>query len=409
MAWATRYIPDDVRGLDYGTQADFKTAPAGWSSLAAAQEIAHETKQEAIERVVQKTGVARGPEPFIPGPKSGPFGFKLPVRGGKLAAGGGGAADWLAVAAYCGMSKTTVTGDTGIITGGSSSTITALDADFPVASYFPGGWILTTADKSGTPDLQLRMITDRSSSGGTTTLTVSPDWDTDPVNLDDTHDIVILTPTIGQIATYLGFRVFMGQGSTDRHRVEYRGCAGTFKLATVGVGEFPMCEFAMQSDLWTETENSRAVAIDTLADPRLLLADQLYFDNQCVDFENLGFDPGTELIAMPGQCQDTSEGRIGWFVKRHVPAIEFVPYWDAEWYDLITNKTENKLVYMNVNDSNDAWGFGIPAAQVVAHDPGAIGDGLVGSAVQIMAIDPGQDSDSPANDIKLFSLVAAGT
>jgi hypothetical protein len=404
MAWATRYIPDDVRGVDFGTMADFETAPVGYTELAAAQEITHETKQEAIERVVQKTGVVRGPEPFIPGPMSGPVALKLPVRGGSLAAGGRTTADWLTLAQYCGMSKTSLAGGVGTITGGTSSTVTADDADF--TGYRAGLWILVNADKGSTDDLQLRMITDRSSAAGTTTLTVSPDWDTTPVASDDFFDLDVLTPALGEPGSYLGLDVYMGQGSTDRHRVRYLGAAGTFKIATTNVGELPLMEFAYMTDRWTQSEASRVVAIDTLADPRLLLADQLYFDSQCISFESLGFDPGTEMVPLPGQCLSAEQGRIGWFYKNHVPVFEFQPYWDAEWYALMQASTESALVYMNVNSDEDAWGFGMPAAQVIAHDPGSIADGLVGSTVEVKAVDPGVATDDV--QLPLFSIAVTG-
>ncbi len=407
MAWAQRQIPDDVRGLDFGTQADFGTAPVSLAPVAAAQEITHETKKEPIERMVQKTALARGPEPFIPGPQSGAVAFKLPVRGGKLAAGGLTTADWLALAQYCGMTKTDLPGAAGVITGPGVGDNQVEGPDASLALYKPGMWILIECDGGGTPDLQMRMIVDWESAAGTTTLTVSPEWNTNPVAGDDIYDLHVLTPTIGQ-PTYLGLDVFMGEGGVNRHRTRYEGCAGTFKLPAATVGEIPMAEFNFLTNSWVNSENSRDPAEDAMADPRLLLADQLYIDNECIDFENLGFDPGTEMVPMPGQCLATGQGKIGWFHRRHVPVMEFQPYWDDEWYSLWASLTKNKVVYFNVSDSEDAWGWGIPAAQVVAHDPGAIADGLVGSAVEMKAVDAHEGSTS-GDLIPLFSIAVTGT
>lgn len=403
MAWDTKFIPDDVKGIDSGLMADFQTAPVGYAAIPPAEEITHETKQEAIERAVQKTGVARGPEPSILGPMSGPVAFRLPVRSGKLAIGSLGTSDWLTLAQFCGMTLTHLDGGIGVVTGPGvgDNQIEALDADF--AGYLVGMWVMVTADKSGTPDTQLRLITAVASAAGTTTLTVTPEWNTNPVALDDLLDIDVLTPAVGEPDSYLGFDVYMGadDGATNYHRVRYLGAAGTFKIPAVNVGEIPMMEFAYMTDRWSEDETARAEATDTLDDPRLLLADQLYFDDQCIDFESLGFDPGTELIPLPGQCPSTGQGKIGWFYKRHVPVIEFQPYWDREWYALMQALTESALVYMNVSSEIDAWGFGIPAAQVVAHDPGSIADGLVGSTVELKAVDAG-------DSIPLFSIVVTG-
>jgi hypothetical protein len=395
----------DVRGVDWGEAADFESVPGAFSPLVKARDVKGEFTQEMIERIIQKTGLARGPEPSILGVKGGSVNFNLPVRGGKTAAGAGSESNMSKILSNCGMVRQNIADGIGKVTGGAAGNVTMLDAD--ATGYAAGGWVCVNADKGGTPDVQLRYITEVESAAGTTTISVTPNFDTVPVNADDLYALDSFTPSPGEPTSYVGLDLYRGQGATNRHKVQALGCAGTWKIPTVALNELPMMELAFMIDTWEESEAARSDEDpdDLLADPRIMTTSALYWGTTELSTENFAFDPGFPLIVMPGTQYDN--GRDGWWYQNPVPVFEIKPYWDAEFYDLWKNRTTEEAVLINLLDRYDFWGVAVTRAQVVNVEEDTIGEGLLSSKPTLLATDP-HETAVEDDQLPLFSIVFSG-
>jgi hypothetical protein len=387
MAYENLLISDDRRLVKVGgPQTNFETDFAGALSVVAAEAITLETSREMIERMIQKEKL-RGPESQLLGPRTGTLGFQIPMRGGKLKASPFRAASpFYGLAPYCGLAVLHTAGTTGgLVTGGSANTIEALDADF--ADYNVAFMVM---HKPQVGDPELRLITDRDSSGGTTTLTVTPDFTVTPTAGDDILPLDQCGPWIQESPAYAAFEIGIGKDSPNRRLFRFDGCAGTFTIPAVATGLEPKAEFSFMSDRWTESDNDLDWIDDVYADPALMLQDQLYLGGEAIDNESFGFDPALELIPMPGQKDGAvSDGRIGWFFRNSIPVFTIAPYFAADFYTWWANRTLKELVYTNVQDEYQAWGIGCLGVQIVGQSPGAFAGGLVGSTVALAVVDPG--------------------
>ncbi len=301
MAFAPRFIQETLKGVSWGEAASFGAAPGTFAALIKADQIAAEYGRNPIERNVQRTAAMRGPEVSLLGPQDGKLAFQLPMRGGSLVAGGTAESDISALISNMGMTRANVGAGAGKVTGGSSTTVVMLDAD--ASDYAVGGWIGVDANET---DPQIRPIIRIVSDETHTTITVAHPFATDPVNGDDLMPLDYFIPNPGVPASYLGFDYYAGGDATDRSKIRYLGCAGTWKIPTAGIGSYPMMEFEIMADQWAKSEANRADAEDLFLENALMLADSVYWGATQLDIENFSFDPGLEFFGPGGQrvaCQ----------------------------------------------------------------------------------------------------------
>jgi hypothetical protein len=399
MAFAPRYIDLLIRGLQYGTAA-FGATPGAFTSLMAREIGMPETTRAMIQRMLQKPVGNRGPEAAIIGPQSWKIAFKLMMRGGKLLAGTGGDSEFLALAKYCGMTLSAGAGGSGKITGGSTITLQALDAD--LASYSVGMFILF---KHSTYT-SLRFISGKASLAGTTTLTFWPAVAAGaaPASSDSFYpcDTIVPDADNGSPSAYTGFDFFMGAGSTDRDKARLLSGCGSFKFPTMKTGEMPLAEFEFEGDNWATSEASATQDLDTYATPKLVLSDLLYFDDDAIEFESFGFDPGIKRVVKPAGSQ--ANGRQGYFYRDCEPKVEIVPYWDEEWMALWAAGTQKKLYFAQVEDQLQAWGIAIPAVQIAGVKRGTIGGAMVSSNLDLLILDPHKNADATPVALPRFAI-----
>lgn len=410
MAFAKRFIPTDVRGIDWGEAADFESVPGAFSPLVKARDVKGELTQNEIKREIQKTKLAAGPEPSLLGAKGGTMGFSLPVRGGKLAAGTGAESNLSKILSNCGMARQNVPDGIGVITGGTASTVTMLDAaGIDLDVFHPGGFICVNADKSGTPDIQLRAIDQLQSAGGTTTITVAQDFDTTPVNLDDYYALDSFIPAVGEPTLYTGLDLYKGQGATNRQKIRALGCALNWKIPTVAIGDLPMMEFEAMVDTWAVSEASRSDEdpADLLADPRAMLDAAFYWGAEELSTQDFAFDPAFPLTIMPGALYDN--GKDGWWYGGPVPALEINPYHDAEFWALWAARTAAAVALYTVGDRYDFWGLCMFATQIVGVEESQVGESLIGSKPTFLATDPHESPTPEFDQLPLFGICFSGT
>lgn len=403
MAFSTMFITDILRGIDWGEAASFGATPGSFSALVKADQVVASLTKEVIERAVQTTQPMRGPAPSLIGRHTGKINFVLPMRGGALVAGGTAESEICQLLSNMGLARHNVAAGVAKVTGGSSTTITMLDAD--ATDMVVGGWV--AAGTNAGDDVQVRPIIRVEASGGTTTVTVGCPWATTPVNGWDIHPLDYLIPADGEPTKYLGIDLYQGGDATYRHKYRALGCAGTWKIPTAKIGSLPMVEFEINVSQFSESEANRSDEEDLYSEAQtLMLADSLYFGATQIDTDSIAFDPGLDLVEMPGQSGANDQGRIGWWYKQAVPKLEILPYWDSEWPTLRDAGTTEEAVYVNEGGADQFWGVCIFKTQVVDVGQEALSNGMLAAKPSLIACNPHINDDS--DELPLYSICLSG-
>ena len=402
MAFAPRFIQSTLKGVSWGEAASFGATPGAYAALIKADQIAAEYDRSPIERNVQRTAAMRGPELSLLGPQNGKLSFQLPMRGGALVAGGTAESDISALISNMGMLRANVSAGVGKVTGGTSTTVVMLDAD--ATGYGVGGWVGVDANNGADP--QIRPIIRLVSNAGDTTLTIAFPWATDPVAGDDLMPLDYFIPKAGLPTNYLGFDYYAGGDATDRSKIRYLGCAGTWKIPTAGIGTYPMMEFEIMADQWAKSEANRVDAEDLYVESSLMLKDAVYWGATQLDIENFAFDPGLELVWMPGQSGGSDQGRLGAKYKTAVPVFEITPYHDDEIFDIWAAKTTEEVSYVNEESADEFWGICQFKTQVVGITEEDMSNGYLSSKPAFQAVHPHDNEDDA--EYPLFSICLSG-
>ena len=398
MAYSAKQISTALGGIDYGTAAGITATPGAYTELYA-KDIEADTDSAMVEVEVQKSDPARGPEPSIVGPDRGTVKFKIPMRGGKLVGGSGGTSIIATLGQYCGMALHDLAGGTAKITGGTTTTMTCLDADDP--GWSVGDMILLDCD--GT--LVMRQILRIQSSAGTTTITVSPEMPGSPQSGADFYPTDTLVPDPDRVSTFVGLDVYRGEGSTDRNKIRALGCAGKFALEEVEAGGLPWVAFEyMIGGGWTSSDESRANADDAYAEPPLFLSDAFYFDDTQIHVKSFAFDPGSNPQMIEGQ---TATGIQGFKYLEPAVALSVNPLFDDQYFTDWLAGTIRKAFVSRVVDQYQAWSIGVPAVQVTkAGDRNEFTTGIASAGISLKVVDPGENADS--TQYPLFAIGFAG-
>ena len=420
MAYAASYVDSDLVGLEYCEEATISAATALYTPASAtkgplyAKDITAEVSAHMIDVAPQKPQMNRGPNASIVGAKGGKIGFKLPLRGGQIAAGTRGTSPIYSLGKYSGFTRKSITAsaNNSIVTGGTSSTVTMLDAD--AAQYEVGDFILVNCNEAVSGVLQLRYITKMVANAGTTTISVHPNFATNPTSLDSTFSLDILTPAAtnaGQIIDgstnkFFGFKYYKGYGALNRSMLWGLGGAGTFKFDAVKAGEIPYASFEYMVDSWS---SSAAADMTTSADafytPPLWVSDDFYIGEVAVDVEEFSFDPGHQLVPIAGQGPN---GRHSWFYKDMKPKLSFKPYWDEQYVTDWLAGTQSQVFIQRVASNSNAWGICIPSVQFEKVKHGAVSGGMLGADLDIRITDPGSNDEVSPAQFPLFSICFTG-
>jgi hypothetical protein len=399
MAFGELHIRSDVCGIDYGTDSDIDGTPAGFTEVYAG-DIEEEIGIEHAEVDVQKTSGALGPEPLLVGPKTAALKFKVPWRGGEQSDGSPGASLITTLGQHMGLELRNRAGGVGKITGGTTSTMTCLDADNP--GWEVGDFIIL--EVNGT--VMMRQIIRLQGAGGTTEITVTPDMGDSPVNGEDFFPTDTLVPAPAKVSTYTAFDVYRGEGAAaDRIKYRLLGGAGTFRLEDVAAGGLPWAvfEFAFGGG-WTDSVASRVHVADTYADPLLFLSDQFYLDDDAVHLSSLAFNPGLQRQALPGQ---TATGIQGFVYLRPKPELSIKPLFDEQFIADYEGGTSRKAFYARVGASSNAWAIGLLDVQFQkAGGREDYVDGVAGAGIECRINDPGLNDDD--EQLPLFALGFSG-
>jgi len=401
MAYATRYMNEQYRGLSYGTAASLAAAPGAYSALfAEAIEVA--VKQNPLQPMTQRSQAARGKDAAIMGADQGELSCKLQLRGGKTAAAARGTSPIVTLAQYMGFSLSQLAGGADKVTGGSASTLECADGDDP--GWAIGDFVLVNADEDGTPDLQMRCISRIQSSEGTTTITVFPDFSTNPANGDTFYAVDVLKPSPGKMTTYHGLKAYRGAGATDRHMLELLGCAGSMLIEEIAAGEIPYVTMKWLVDNFAASEDNRVEAQDDFAKASPLLSDSFYLDSQDIPLASFSFNPGLEPKPIVGSSG--AQGRINWHHSDPDPELVIKTLHDNQHWTDLAAETERTAFISSVLDNMQAWAIGVPAVQIIEAGYGDYPEEMTGAALKLKINNPGQNTDD--TDYPLFSMGFSG-
>ncbi len=378
-----RLIPSDLAGIQYKEQSDFATAATGsFTLMRGARNIKFTPGLSMHEPGYQKTSDMRGPDPSVVGGYGGTLAFEVP-----LATAGGSEAPVMALMKNCGVTQINITAGTDTITGGTTSTLTIGVGD--IGNIVVGvGMMVVQA--TGTPSL--RFVT-RVADGATTTLTLNTDMEngTAAANGDDWTAVDTLVPKSGEPTAYMSFKVYQGQGSTDRLLWTLNGCAGTFSIPAVDADTLPVVAFEFMVDVWADSEASVAQANVSGNVPVAILGDKFFVDGTATLTRSIGFNPG--MVLNPILATSGSNGRSGWFYSTSDPLLEVLPLHDTAWTTKMETPSTFEAMFASYTSSTNAWGLFVPKVQVVADDK-TDSDGLLRETMTLKACDPGATADS---------------
>jgi hypothetical protein len=199
---------------------------------------------------------------------------------------------------------------------------------------------------------------------------------------------------------YLTFRVYQGDGDL---LWTCTGCAGTWKIDSVGANALPMISFEYQIDSWVLTAAALAASTDTYSAVHPLLGDAIYLDNTALATAEFAFDPGVEMV--PLSSYSGANGREGWFYKHSAPKIGIKPYFDIAWWTGMSAGTTYQLAMTSIKNELSAWGVYAPAIQVVKLPEDAV-EGIVALKPEILVTDPG--SSTEGTEIPLYAIAITG-
>ena len=377
-----RLIPSDLAGIQYGEQADFATATTTLTLMRGARNIKFTPGLSMHEPGYQKTSDMRGPDASVVGGKGGTLAFEVPLSSGVAAS----EAPVMALMKNCGMTQISVAAAVDKIDGGTTTTFTIPSGDLGNVAVGCGLMIVQAAG-----DPSLRFVT-RVADATTTTVTFN--CDTEPATAiaanDDLTAVDTLIPKSGEPAAYLTFRVYQGQGATDRLLWTLSGCAGKFSIPAVEADALPVVQFEFLVDTWADSEASIAQTDVTGVVPQPVLGDKFFVDGTATLTRSIGFDPGMALS--PIMATSGTNGRSGWFYSASEPVLEILPLSDTAWTTKMETPTTFEAMFASYKSTTDAWGIFVPRVQVVSDDK-ADSDGLLRETMTLKAVDPGATAD----------------
>lgn len=410
MAFDEMYIRSKDCGIDYGTDADIDGVPGAYTEVFA-KDIEEDLGMESVEVEVQKPSYPPdpgsrpvfGPEPLIAGPERAGLKFKVPWRGGRVAAGTGGDSLLATLGQYGGFDLHELAGGAGDITGGSTTTMTCADVD--ADSWNVGDMIILDCNVAGGGSIVIRQIESITTLAGTTTVTVTPEMPDSPVAGENWYPTDTLVPKTGKVTTYTAFDVY--RGGVDDY-IRYRllgGALSALRLAEVQSGGLPWAELEyMFGGGWTHAVSNRAHAEDTYGSPLLFLSDRFYIDDTAVHLASIAFDCGLKCQSLPGQ---TATGIQGFHYLVPEPELTIKPLFDDQFLDDYVALTERKVFYGRLTDEYEAWAIGVPSVQFAkAGAREDYVDGVAGAGVTCRINDPGVNASG--SQLPLFAIGFSG-
>lgn len=381
-----RKIPSDLAGLTYVEESSFSTDPgSGYVRMRCVSGLSFKPEIAMHEALCQKSSDQRGPDPSVVGAKGGTLSFDA-----KLYTVSGSEAPVMKLMKRCGWKQTSI----------SSTTISASTAanKFHVAAGDVGNLAVGVAvlhvPASGTSSI--RFIKDEQTLVSTPEFTVNADFATSPSAGDTlaTIDTIIPDPDSRDPGATFTFKVYQGQGSTDRLMWTLTGCAGKWSLASVDADGLPVIHFEFLVDSWADSESSISQTDKSGNDAHPVLGDVLYIDGSEVETRNVEFDPQHGPVAVP--ATSGTNGRSGWVYGLADPKAKILPLHDVDWITKLEAGTTFDLEFESLNADDDAWAFWVPAAQVQSYDL-QDSDGILRPTMDFLATDPGHGTISGDN------------
>ena len=380
---------------------DTSDLPIGWGSTSAAGDVY--LLRKAIDATDISAGVA---EEYIPrgtnrvnfskgdgvvGPRSGTFSFSLPIRpSGSLASSGnkpqqsnvGGLLE------ACGLEETITQSQTATTGGTTTSIVFTGTTDVPKI----GQMVIHNGNAT--------FVTAISSSGGNTTLTVSPALPVAPASGDVINlSRMYSTTTDGDLyGVTLEYEV-----DSVRHTIT--GCMGN---VTLNDGAAPTMSFEFQVDHWIRNIQASGCSYvrgySTVAP--ILAQDRLaYLDGTAADIGGLTATPGTEVVAKGVQGSQGVNGRVGFQISNIVPGATFNTLLDAQGSSI---PEDGKFLKRTANDFAVVFGshgstfaVRLPVARLIESPTPTDLDGVVGAPNVVEAQDAGRKLNETNNVSKV--------
>ena len=388
---AVLLIPSDIRGVEYKEQVSWAAGdPGGAYTGLRCFDAAFKAEQTMHEPGYQKPEGVTGPDPAIPGGKGGVLTFKTWLRGGN-----GAESEFSALAKNCGIDRNANAEDlTGVIAGSAAGTLLIEDA---LPSEITGDGVLIDG---ATTDTQIRFISRKQAGvpAGDSTFDIEPDWAAGevPVVSDDINHLDTFSPrssALGEPVKYMAFKFYTGDGATNKHEFICTGCAGTWKLVSIGPNALPAVEWTYMVDSWVPAVVSTVYIADTFGTALPMLGCPVYIDNTETKISEFSFDPGIKLNPIP--YQGGANGRAGWVYTGNDPLFEFTTLWDIDWLTGWTTPTTFQFMTQCIKSGvvDEAWALYIPAFQVMDPVTESV-EGLESHKITALITDAGLDADT---------------
>ncbi len=343
-----------------------------------ATDISAGVVEEYIPRGTNRVNFSKGDG--VVGPRSGTFGFSLPIRpSGSLAASGstceqsnvGGLLE------ACGLEETKTQSHTA--TSGSTTTSVVISGSSNLPSI--GQMLIHNGNAT--------FITAITASSSNTALTVSPALPVAPASSDVIHlTRMYSTTTDGDLyGVTLEYEV-----DSVRHTI-----TGAMGNVTLNDGAAPTMSFEFQIDQWIRNIQASAASFvrgySTVAP--ILAQDRLaYLDGTGADIGGLTATPGTEVAPKSVQGSQGINGRVGFQITNVVPGATFNTLLDAQGSSI---PEDGRFLKRTANDFAVVFGshgatfaVRLPEARLIESPHPTDLEGVVGAPNVVEAQDAGR-------------------
>ncbi len=377
----------------------FETDPASSPvRIRLARNIAAKLGQTMIPVEGQKSSDMRGPDPQVVAGKSGTIAFEVPLFTVDATE-----SPIIAILKRMGMELRSTTASAGTVTGGTSTTIEMADADAATAGLDAAvaaniGKAVHHDSAAGTNSV--RFVESIAEATGTTTITVNGAFTSTPVSGDGVLAMDVVIPKGGDPDKTFSINAYLGEGSTNRLKLQCTGCAGTWKLVSVGPKNLPAIAFEFQISKWVKSEASLAQTDAAGNRPRSILGAIMLVDGVAMKTRVVEFDPGITVEEIESFNEN---GRQGWNHADSVPVLGFTPLHDIDWITKWEDETTFDWMIQRIYGDTDAWALWCPEVQVVDHDTEEAAK-LLHSKMAFQICDPETNADDAEIPLYAFAM-----
>ena len=350
-----------------------------------ATDISAGVVEEYIPRGTNRVNFSKGDG--VVGPRSGTFGFSLPIRpSGSLAASG----------SICGMSNVAGLLEASGLEESQAQSHTATSGSSTSSIVISGSSNLPVIGQMVIHNGNATFITDISASSSNTALSVSPNLPTAPAS----SDVIHLTRMYSTTTDGDTFGVTL-EYEVDGVRHTLTGCKGN---VTLNDSAAPTLAFEFQVDHWIRNIQS-AIANPTscysTVAPILAQERLAYISGTGADINGFTATPGTEVGPKSVQGSQGINGRVGFQITNLVPGATFNTLLDASSSSIPEDGRFLKRTAMDLavvfGSHGSTFAVRLPKARMIETPNPTDLEGVVGAPNVLEAQDAGRQFNRASN------------